>query len=116
MKLLFDQNISYRIVKLIEGEFPGAAHVISMGLGNSSDQQIWEYALKNKFTIVTFDADFYNLSLVWGHPPKIIWIRTMNQSTRNIELLLKRFYTSIHEFLNDTEFACLEILQPSTQP
>ncbi len=116
MKRLFDQNISYRIVKLIEGKFPGAAHVISMGLGNSSDQQIWEYALKNKFTIVTFDADFYNLSLVWGHPPKIIWIRTMNQSTRNIELLLKRFYTSIQEFLNDTEFACLEILQPSPQP
>lgn len=63
MKLLFDQNISYRIVKKISHLFPECMHVSSCGLNDAEDPDIWEFARKNKFTIVTYDSDFYDLSL-----------------------------------------------------
>jgi predicted nuclease of predicted toxin-antitoxin system len=71
MKILFDQNISFRLVKRISDIFPEARQIQSLGLENSSDQEIWNFANKNGYTIITFDADFYNLSLVWGHPLKL---------------------------------------------
>ncbi len=58
MKLLFDQNISFRLLRKIEVQFPEAKQVKEVGLENSTDMQIWEYAKVNHFTIVTFDADF----------------------------------------------------------
>ena len=64
MKLLFDQNISHRLISLIQYILPEARQVRQMGLENSSDKQIWEYAKEHDFTIVTFDDDFYDFSLV----------------------------------------------------
>ena len=58
MKLLFDQNISFRIIKQLERVFPGSKQVKELGLENTSDIEIWEYAKINNFVIVTFDADF----------------------------------------------------------
>ena len=110
MKLLFDQNISHRLLKLIQDILPESKQVRELGLENYSDKQIWEYAKENDYNIVTFDADFYDFSLVWGHPPKIIWIRTYNQTTKNVEELLRKYVSTILEFLNDNDLACLEII------
>jgi predicted nuclease of predicted toxin-antitoxin system len=56
MKLLFDANISYRIVKKLQKEFAGSLHVSRTGLTPPIlDRSIWEFARKNGFTIVTFD-------------------------------------------------------------
>ncbi len=77
---------------------------------NSTDKQIWEYAKENDFIIVTFDGAFYDFSLVWGHPPKIVWLRTFNQTTKNIEDILRKYFVSIEEFNQDSELACLEII------
>lgn len=82
MRLLFDQNISHRLLNLIQDILPESKQVRGLGPENQSDKQIWEYAKENEYIIVTFDADFYDFSLVWGHPPKIIWIRTSNQTTK----------------------------------
>lgn len=54
MKLLFDQNISFRVIKKISRFFPNAKQVKELGLENSADMQIWEYAKDQEFTIVTF--------------------------------------------------------------
>ncbi len=72
MKLLFDQNISFRITKKITDFFPECTHVSDCGLNDGEDPQIWEFAKKNHFTIVTFDSDFFDISIINGHPPKII--------------------------------------------
>ena len=72
MNLLFDQNISFRIVRLLEKTFPGCKHVKEVGLHNMTDSEIWEFAKNNDFTIVTFDADFYDFAVIKGIPPKII--------------------------------------------
>ena len=57
MKLLFDQNISHRLISHIKDIYPEARQVREIGLENSSDKQIWEYAKENDFSIVTFDGN-----------------------------------------------------------
>lgn len=112
MKLLLDQNISFRLVKLISAYFDGVQQVRLLGLENSSDIEIWRFAKKNNLTIVTFDADFSDFASVFGHPPKIIWIRTGNKSTQVIAELLIQNSEIINEFLDSEKFndiACLEI-------
>tara|TARA_B100001115_G_C15845542_1_gene425775 strand:- start:3627 stop:3836 length:210 start_codon:yes stop_codon:yes gene_type:complete len=64
--LLFDQNISRKILKLLEERFPNSAHVTELGLANATDREIWEFAKYHQFTIVSFDVDFYNYSIIWG--------------------------------------------------
>lgn len=63
-------------------------------------------------TIVTFDADFYDLSLLKGHPSKIIWLRTGNKTTNNLKEILLKNADIVKSFVNDSEnsgFGCLEI-------
>lgn len=111
MKLLFDQNISYRILKKIVGFFPDAKQIRELGLENSSDKTIWQFAKQNNFAIVTFDADFLDLSNLYGAPPKIIWLRTGNRKTENIAKILIAKSELISQFLElDNELAYLEIL------
>ena len=78
MKLLFDQNISFRLIKQITDVFPQAQQVMEVGLTDHNDSEIWEFAREHNYTIVTFDSDFYDLSVIKGTPPKIIWLRILN--------------------------------------
>jgi predicted nuclease of predicted toxin-antitoxin system len=97
MRLLFDQNLSPRIIDILAAEFPGSEHVHPLGLGETDDGQIWEYARVGGLTIVTRDADYANLSEMRGFPPKVIWIRRGNCSTREIVDLLQTFQWAIEE-------------------
>lgn len=110
MKLLLDQNVSYRLVKKIGFQFPGTQQTKEAGLNNKSDKQVWEFAKNGGFTIVTFDSDFYDLSLTQGHPPKIIWIKSGNLTTSNLEKLLLDKAVQIQIFVDDEELSCLEIV------
>ena len=98
MKLLFDQNLSRRLVAALQGEFPGSIHVSDAGLQASSDGDVWEYALNNGLVIVSKDSDFHQRSFVFGAPPKIIWIRRGNCSTAEIESILREHREDILEF------------------
>lgn len=112
MKLLLNQNLSYRIVDKIVDIFPDSKQVTQVGLKNKSDLEIWKYAKENNFTVVTFDSDFYDLSLIRGTPPKIIWLRIGNTKTDNIVKVLRENYELIKPFINDDsyrEITCLEI-------
>ena len=112
MKLLFDQNISYRIIQKIEDIFPESRQVRNLNLENSNDSQIWNYARLNNYCIVTFDSDFYDLSLVRGTPPKILWLRMGNTSFKTLEKLIRENELLIKEFLESSDYkeiSCLEI-------
>ncbi len=110
MKILFDQNISHRLINRIKDIFPEARQVRDLGIENSSDREIWEFAKLNEYTIITFDGDFYDFSVVWGHPPKIVWLRAWNQTTIIIESILRQHHHNILSFLDEEELACLEII------
>jgi predicted nuclease of predicted toxin-antitoxin system len=101
MKLLFDQNISPRLVEKLAHLFPDSVHVYLIGLDHELDRIIWEYARDNDFIIVTKDADFSEISLLEGFPPKVIWIRRGNCSTNEIEIMLRRHYGLIESLSHD---------------
>jgi predicted nuclease of predicted toxin-antitoxin system len=112
MKLLFDQNISFRVVKKFESVFKDCQQVRLAGLENKTDYEIWNYAKENAYTIVTFDADFYDLVTLRGYPPKVIWLRTGNLSTNQLFDLLTTKKEVIVEFISSDAFqdaGCLEI-------
>jgi predicted nuclease of predicted toxin-antitoxin system len=44
VKLLFDQNLSHRLVGSLASEYPDSVHVRDVGLGAAEDQAIWAYA------------------------------------------------------------------------
>lgn len=111
MKLLLDQNISYRVANRVAHIFPEVKQVRQLGLENASDTEIWSYAKDHNFIIVTFDSDFYDLSLVRGAPPKIIWIKTGNLTSRQIEVILEEHYQSIAAFFKDELLDCLKIVR-----
>lgn len=112
MILLFDQNISHRAVHKLSDHFPGIKHVKDFDLEFAKDREIWGFARKNNFAIVTLDADFSDLATLYGLPPKIIWIRFGNTLTQHfVDKFLQRKELII-SFLSDehmSEIACLEI-------
>lgn len=110
--LLFDQNVSSRILKLIEFDFPGSTHVVREGMQDAADSVIFDYAGQNNLAVVTFDSDFVDLSMVRGHPPKIIWLRIRNQTTENIAVILRANRSSIDYFLKSEQSDVLEISPP----
>lgn len=112
MKLLFDQNISFRILKEIETDFPGSKQVREVNLEEKSDRQIWEYSKEHGFTIVTFDLDFKDFSNLYGPPPKVILLRTGNLRTKHIKELILNKQEIIKDFIFGQELksvGCLEI-------
>ena len=58
MKLLFDQNLSPRLVGRLADLYPGSAHVQSVGLDVVSDDILWTYARAIGFAILTKDEDW----------------------------------------------------------
>ena len=72
MKLLFDQNLSYRLPKSLDVEFPESTHVRHVGLDRATDGPVWEYAKANALVIVSKDSDFHQRSFLHGHPPKVV--------------------------------------------
>lgn len=109
MKLLFDQNISFRILKKLPDAFIGSSHVTTERLMNATDFEIWEYAKQHQFTIVTQDSDFNDLFLLRGFPPKILWFQTNNLRTDDLALILKNRQKDVLEFIENDELGCLEL-------
>ena len=77
-------------------------HVRDAGLNSASDTEVWAYASRLEFTIVTKDADFHHRSFLFGSPPKVIWIRLGNCSTRQIAALLADSREEMEVFLRST--------------
>jgi predicted nuclease of predicted toxin-antitoxin system len=80
MKLLLDENLSRRIVPFLQQNYPDSSQVVLLGLQAATDAEIWEFAKVQGYVIVSRDADFLDLSLLKGAPPKLIRIRTPNLS------------------------------------
>ena len=108
-KLLFDNNISHRVISKITDLFPNSSHVMLENLDESSDFDVWEFAHKNNYTIVTKDSDFNDLAIYRGSPPKVVWLKIGNCKVVDIENILKANFEIIKEFLNEPVSAILEI-------
>ena len=109
MKLLFDQNLSFKLCQNVADLFPESNHVRLLGLSEAGDRTVWDYAKTNGFTIVSQDVDFAEMATLLRAPPKVIWLRAGNRSTAAISSLLRRHADVIVAFWNDDNAACLEV-------
>ena len=106
------QKISYRLTKHISDKFPKAKYLSELGLADSTDMTVWKFERSNSYTIVTFDSDFYDLSMVKGCPPKITWLRIGNATSARIVKVSNEDFELIKAFLTDNSYkdlSCLEI-------
>ncbi|MFM7532275.1 MAG: DUF5615 family PIN-like protein [Rubrivivax sp.] len=109
MKLLLDENLSRRLVPFLLRDYPGSESVVSIGLEAASDRHVWEHARDNGFVIVTRDADFGEMSAVFGQPPKVVRIRTPHLTkAATLDLLLGR-RGLIEEALLERDLAVVEL-------
>ena len=101
MKLLFDQNLSPKLVSIFSINFENCQHLQEIGFGELDDLLVWEYAKTNGYTIVSKDSDFNNLVSYFGFPPKVIWLRRGNCSTKTIIEILNQNLDIIKAFISD---------------
>ncbi len=107
MKLLFDENLSPALPRRIADIFPNSVHVRDVGMKATDDPIVWDYAKDNDFMIVSKDADMHDLSLVFGNPPKVVWLQLGNCSTRQVEELLRLDFDVIKLFYKDDNVSLL---------
>jgi predicted nuclease of predicted toxin-antitoxin system len=96
--LLFDEQLSERLVNVLGDVFPGSLHVRHAGAGGASDALVWQRARELGCTVVTKDEDFQRLAILRGAPPKVVWIRLGNCSTEEVAELLRQRRRDIEAF------------------
>lgn len=109
MKLLFDQNLSFKLCARLADLFPDSNQVRLAGLDAADDRAIWEFAKVNGFTLVSQDSDFADIAALFGPPPKVIWLRCGNRTTEFIERLFRHHAEAIIAFERDPSVACWEM-------
>lgn len=101
MKLLFDENLSPQLVRVLSDLFPDSIHVRDVGLKAADDPVVWKYARDNGLIICSKDSDMHQRSFVLGHPPKVVWVRLGNCSTSDVDRCLRRHFAAIELFAAD---------------
>jgi|SRR4030095_12415638 predicted nuclease of predicted toxin-antitoxin system len=109
MKLLFDHNLSYRLVPTVASLYPGSMHVRDVGMTTADDEEIWNFARQQGLAIVSKDTDFYQRSIFFGHPPKVVWIRLGNCTTAQVEALLQTHHADLLAFDQDANASFLAL-------
>jgi predicted nuclease of predicted toxin-antitoxin system len=116
VRLLFDENLSPRLVRLLATEFPGSAHVREVGLLGAPDLRIWEHAREHGLIIVSKDNDFRQLSFLAARPPKVVWLDVGNDGTEAIAQLLRQRRSQVLALEGDSEAALLVLSSVPEQP
>ena len=109
MKLLFDQNLSQKLVIELADLFPDSSHVRHVGLRDAGDFEVWDFARHNDFIIVTKDSDFIDLSLVYGTPPEVIWIRKGNCNTMAVARAVRENFDTIEQAIHARTGGVIEL-------
>ena len=103
MKLLFDENLSPKLVLLLRFDFPKSSQVDLLGLRGATDRKVWDYAKENHFILVSKDNDFRQRAFLLGPPPKVIWLSVGNAGTKIIASLLRENVAQVEAFSQELE-------------
>ena len=109
MKILPDQNLSHRLCSKLRDIFSDIIRTKDISLQQASDEEVWLYAKKKSYAIVSKDSDFLEKAIIRGHSPKIIWIKSGNCTTDKIESSLRENQDLIKSFKSDREFSIFTI-------
>lgn len=107
MKLLFDENLSPKLPKLVSEFYPGSIHVRDCGLRSASDFEVWEFARVQEYSIVSKDSDFQEESVLRGSPPRVIIVRIPNAKTAEVASVLISARGRVADFLLGGIETCL---------
>ena len=111
MNILLDANLSWRLIKALKEDFINVKHVDSIGLeSRPKDTSIWLWAKTNDYCIISNDEDFYNLLEQRGFPPKIVILKTRNQSTNYIANLIIKHRNDINDLIQSSDYGLLELI------
>jgi predicted nuclease of predicted toxin-antitoxin system len=111
MSLLLDANISWRSAAVLKNHYGSCFHVDRISLSvPAKDMEIWEYARQHNLIIVSNDEDFINLLMVKGFPPKVVLLKTGNQSRAAVEELLISIKPQIMDLQVSLEVGLLEVV------
>lgn len=109
VKLLFDQNISFKLTGRLADLYPESVHVRDLNMEKSDDLEVWEYTRDNGFAITSKDEDFHQMSFLYGAPPKVIWLKLGNCTTQDVEQALREGQSMVAKFLSDEEGSFLAL-------
>jgi predicted nuclease of predicted toxin-antitoxin system len=107
VRLLFDENLSVRLVELLRAAYPDSTHVDLVGLRGRTDTEVWQFAAREQYAIVSKDNDFRQLSFLHGAPPKVVWLSVGNAGTDAIADLLRQRQTDVQAFDASSEESLL---------
>jgi len=108
-QLLFDQNLSPRLVDLLTDAYPGSVHVGAVGLERANDVEVWAFARREGLVLVSRDADFPELAAARGHPPKVVWLRRGNCTTAEAATLLRTAAEAVESMVADDAAGVIEL-------
>ena len=109
MKLLFDENLSPRLIELLAADFPASTHVEHLDMRGAADIAIWSYARDHGYMIVSKDNDFRQYAFLYGPPPKVLWLAVGNAGTAAIARLVSSRIAEIRAFDEDPELSLLPL-------
>ena len=109
MKLLLDENLSRRLVPLLQSAFPASSHISLIGLESADDQTVWSFAKTYGYVIVSKDDDFHGMSALFGHPPKLICLRMGNCTNQAVLDTLLQNAIAIEQTLDQPEIGSLDL-------
>ena len=109
MRLLIDHNLSPSLTAILQDIYPDPIHVYAIGLEESDDVVVWEYARTNGLLIVTKDADYLAIGARLGHPPKVVRIGLGNCPTAIVADLLRIHRDELLRFYQDERGAFIEL-------
>lgn len=109
MKLLFDQNLSFKLCAALADLYPDSTQVRLIGLDTADDRAVWRWAGTEAYTLVTQDADFRDIAALYGAPSKVVLLRCGNKPTANIEQLLRAHAVRLFELDGADDLTLLEI-------
>lgn len=101
MKLLLDENLSRRLVPLLQRQFPGSSQVALLGLERSSDAQLCDYAAHHGFVICSKDDDFHRLVAARDYRPRLIHLALGNASNERVLAALLAAADQLHQAFDD---------------
>jgi len=107
VKLLLDENLSPRLIEVLSRLFPGSRHVDHVGLRVRADLEVWEFAAREGFVVVSKDHDFRELSFLYGAPPKVIWLDVDDALTSEISSVISSSRLRIEAFVRDADESLL---------
>ena len=109
MRLLFDENLSPKLVRLLIDDFPKSTHLELLGMRGATDAEVWAYAHENGFVIVSKDNDFRQQAFLTVYQPKVVWLSVGNSGTPAIANLLQANAAKIEKFADDPNESLLVI-------